>query len=58
MLVIEECCVIEIRTFDLNGGPLSDSEKFLDQGFIPPALEALVALPQSFGYEGSRRWAN
>ena len=49
MLVIKERSVVEIGAFDLDGSPLGDSQKFLDRGFIATALEALVALPQSFG---------
>jgi hypothetical protein len=46
--VVEEFGVVEIGTFDLGRGSLSDGEKFLDGGLASADPEAFVAFPQSF----------
>ena len=41
--------MVEIGMLDLGGGALSDSEQFLDCGFVAPVLQTFVTLPQRFG---------
>ena len=57
MFVVEEFGVIEIRPFDLGGGPLRDGKQFLDGSLASMALEAFVAFPQGFRDNISHRLA-
>ena len=58
MFVVQELCMIEIRTLDVGGCALGNSSDVGSERFGIAPLEAFIALPQSFRDGAGHRFAS
>src|SRR5271156_5257931 len=57
MLVIQELGMVDVGTFDMQGGPLGDRQEFLDARPGPSLFEPGQPLPQGLGDDAGHRLA-